>query len=40
MVLPGEQIGKYIQLKFKKNKRGGKIIEIRRVVIKGVVLTD
>ena len=40
MVLPGEQVGKYVQIKFKKNKRGGKIIAIRQIIIKGVVLAD
>ena len=38
MVLPGEQTGKYIQLKLKKNIRGGKIIAIRHIIIKGVIL--
>ena len=38
MVLPGEHAGKHIQLKFKRNKRGGKIVAIRHIIMKGIIL--
>jgi len=36
-MLPGEQLCKYIRLKFNNNVRGGNIVSVRQVRIKGLV---
>ncbi len=35
--LPGEQVAKYLRLRFAKNLRGGNIVSVRYVVVKGLV---
>jgi hypothetical protein len=37
IVLPGEQVGKYMRLKCASNVRGGHISSIRHVIVKGLV---
>lgn len=35
-VLPGEQYGKYVQMRFLNNRRGGNFVGIRFLQIKGL----